>query len=183
MSQTAPQSAAPLPGLSRARLLSRIMAWIFTAAFLVLLTTLVAAPVFIAFPSLDGGIGLPHGIRISFADLSGWPAIGTLAAVSLLVVPILFTLYHACKLFGYFAVGEVFTARPITQMRAAGMWLTACFFTNIAGVLLLQFCGHKILIGPHTEYFGVLFTGIATTIAAYVMDEARRLADENASIV
>jgi hypothetical protein len=183
------------PAFERARTLSRIMTVIFTIAFCVMAAALVAAPVMVVFPSLHGGIGLPHGIRIPIGALRGGPAIGAMAAAMLMLLPITLTLHHARRLFACFAKGEVFAARPIAHIRAAGLWLTVSFFTDIAGIMLLRYCGIENRIGAslpamaprHSliapEFLGVLFTGIATIIAAYVMGEARRIADENASIL
>lgn len=183
------------PSFARARTLSRIMMVIFTIAFLVMLTALISAPVMVAFPSLHGGIGLPHGIRIPIGDLKGWAAVGAMATAMVLLVPIILMLHHARRLFGCFAKGEVFAAKPIGHIRAAGLWLTISFFTDVAGVALLHYFRMENHIGvslpakslAHSfnapEFLGVLFTGIATTIAAYVMAEARRIADENASIL
>jgi hypothetical protein len=70
---------------------------------------------------------------------------------------------YARRLFARFAAGDVFTAATIGVMRTAALWLT------IAGFIPFQ---------PLT-----LIVGVATYVAAYVMVEACRLADDSASIV
>ena len=183
------------PSFERARTLSRVMAVIFSLAFYGMLAVLASAPAMVAFPTIRGGIGLPHGIRIPIGALNGWPAMGAVLATAVLLIPLILILHHARRLFGFFAKGAVFTARPIGHIRAAGLWMTASFFTDIGGIMLLRFCGVENHIGAslppmsprHSliapEFLGVLFAGIATTIAAHVMGEARRIADENASIL
>ncbi len=95
-----------------------------------------------------------------------------------------------------FARGEIFAAQPIAHVRAAGLRLTICFFTGIAAVYLLVLCGVKdgflrvihfhffgALIGIAIRFESALFVGIPIIIAAYVMEEARRIASDNAGIV
>jgi hypothetical protein len=120
-------------------------------------------------------------------------------AANLIMVPELLILHHTRKLFFCFAGGEVFAAKPIAHIRAAGLWLTVSFFTGIAAIVLLDHYGLKNSLSPlfpsHDHHFSgalialfmefkaALFTGIATIIAAYVMEEARRIAADHAEIV
>lgn len=195
MGETATLSPILSPGFSRARQLSRVMTVFFTIAFVVMAMTMLAAPIMAIFKtspimmilqktpgSLNLDIGLNHGIRISLSGVSGWPAIGAMLAVEVMVLPIVLTLHHARKLFGCFAKGEVFAATPIGHIRAAGLWLTVSFFADIAGVTLLRYCGQNQHIG-FLEFIGALFTGIAITIVANVMSEAHRIASDHAEIV
>ena len=78
-------------------------------------------------------------------------------------VPYGLALIFARKLFARFAAGEVFTPATIGIMRTAAVWLT------VSGFIPFQ---------PLT-----LIAGIATYVAAYVMEEACRIADDSASIV
>lgn len=195
MSQTMTFTPALSSGFDRARKLSRFMAVMFTIAFCVMLFVLVANLLTAIFPRHNIGIGLEHGIRIPTGDLRGWQAVGALVAANLVLVPEVLILHHTRKLFFCFARGEVFAAKPIAHIRATGLWLTISFFTGIAAIYLLNQCGLKNLIYPThlhfpgalpalmIEFKGALFTGIATTIAAYVMEEARRIAADHAEIV
>jgi hypothetical protein len=193
------------PSFGRARTLSRIMAMFFTIAFWFMLFVLVANLLTAIFPRPNLGIGLEHGIRIPTGALRGWQAVGASVAVNLILVPELLILHYTRKLFFCFAGGEVFAAKSIAHIRAAGLWLILSFFTGIAAIVLLDQCGLKNflffpplaahpdpyphhyfpggLIALFMEFKAALFTGIAATIAAYVMGEAQRIADENASIL
>jgi len=129
------------------------------------------------------GLGLVAGkLIIPLGDLRGWRAAGATTGAALFLVPIVLTLHHARKLFGCFARGEVFAVKPIAHIRGVGLWLTASFFTDSAGLVLLHYCGVATPVSP-IAFLGALFTGVATTIAAYVMEEARRIAADHAEIV
>ena len=78
-------------------------------------------------------------------------------------VPYGLALIFARKLFARFAAGEVFTPATIGIMRTAALWLTGSGFIPFQPLTLLA--------------------GIATYVAAYVMEEACRIADDSASIV
>jgi hypothetical protein len=141
------------------------------------------------------GIGLTNGWRVGFGSLTRWQAVGSMVGVELFVVPIVMALYHTFRLFFCFAKGEVFATRPIRNIRLAGLWLMFSFFTDIVGAFVLDWCGQKDLPLPvHLHFPGaliplaimynyVLFIGFATTIAAYVMEEAQRIAADHAEIV
>jgi len=186
------------PSFERARTLCRITAVLFTLGFLVMLSTALSAVVFVFFPQTPSGvpfgIGLPNGFGANFGAVRGWPAMGTMAAVELMTIPTVLVLHHMRKLFSCFAKGEVFAAQPIAHIRWAGWWMTSSFFTGIAAVYLLVLCGQKqgllsVIHFPNSlpaialRFEGAIFAGIPIIIAAYVMAEARRIADEYASIL
>jgi hypothetical protein len=76
-----------------------------------------------------------------------------------------------------FRQGRVFAAKPIIHIRAAGLWTIIWAFAPSAAQLILE--GHvRMKFEP-----ALLAFGIATFIAAHVMAEAQRIADENASIL
>lgn len=200
MSETSTFTPPLSSGLIRARNLSRFVAILFTLGCLVMLSTSLAAVVFMFIPKTPGGvgfgIGFPNGISVDFGVLHGWAAVGAMVAVELITVPVVLVLNRMRKLFLCFAKGEVFGAQPIANVRAAGLWLTLSFFTGIAAVYLLVLCGVKsgFLRVVHLHFLGTLpgiairfesalFVGIPIIIAAYVMDEARRIASDNAGIV
>ena len=191
------------PSLVRARTLSRIMAVLFALGFLVMLSVALSAVVFVFFPKnshgVGFGIGLPPGpIVVGFGDMHGWSAVGAMVAVELMTIPTILVLHHMRKLFSCFARGVVFATQTIAHIRWAGVWMTMSFFTDIFAVYLLALCGQKdgVLRAFNAAHFfpsalpalavrfdGAIFTGIPIIIAAYVMAEARRIADENASIL
>lgn len=186
------------PSFQRARTLSRIMAVFFTLGLLVMLSVALSAVVFVFFPKTPSGvgfgIGLPNSFGAGFGGMRGWSAVGTMVAVELMTIPSILVLHHMRKLFSCFAKGEVFAVRPIAHIRWAGFWMTISFFTGIAAVYLLALCGQKqgvlgVIHFPGSlpaialRFEAAIFTGIPIIIAAYVMAEARRIADENASIL
>ncbi len=200
MSETSAYIPPQSPGFTRARNLSRFVAVLFTLGCLVMLSTALSAVVFGFVPRTPSGvgfgIGFPNGISVDFGTLHGWTAVGASVAAELITVPIVLVLHHMRKLFLSFAKGEIFAAQPIAHVRAAGFWLTISFLTGIAAVYLLVLCGVKeaFLNFNHFHFLGALpgiairfesalFVGIPTIIAAYVMEEARRIASDNAEIV
>jgi len=199
MSETTPLTPSLSPGFARARKLSRLAAVLFTLAFLLMLSVAASAVVFVFYqktPSGVGfGIGLTNGVRVGFGSLTRWQAVGSMVGVELFVIPIVMALYHTFRLFFCFAKGEVFATRPIHHIRSAGLWLMFSFFTDMLGAFVLDICGQKNLLLPIHLHFprsvvaltmmynDALFIGFATTIAAYVMEEARRIAADNAEIV
>jgi hypothetical protein len=171
------------------------MAIFFTLAFWLMLFVLAANLAAAIFPRPNIGLGLEHGIRIPTGDLRGWQALGAMVAANLILVPDVLILHHLRKLFFYFARGEVFAAKPIAHIRATGWWLTGSFFLGIVAVYLLQQLGLKNaiyanhinfpagLLALSIEWKDALLMGIATIIAAYVMEEARCIAADHAEIV
>ena len=91
-------------------------------------------------------------------------------------------MHHARRLFGHFARGEVFTAAAIGHIRATGVWLIVSFFAAIAGRIILAASGVP-QTSQSSDGLWPLLTGIATTIAAYVMAEAQRIASDHAEII
>jgi len=84
--------------------------------------------------------------------------------------------------FGHFARGEVFALPVIGHIRRAGLWLIVFFFANIAGQAALRAAN----LAPQEWADGTawpLVLGVVTFIAAYVMEEARRIAADHAEIV
>jgi hypothetical protein len=98
-------------------------------------------------------------------------------AVIVRTAPALFLLYHAIKIFSSFAKGAVFATKPIAHIRAAGFWTIIWAFGPSAAQFILE---HHIRMKFEPA---LLAFGIATFIAAHVMGEARRIAEENASIL
>ena len=143
------------PGFDRARRLSQALVIGLTVCLVLGVVGLVAFGIFMISPELQAIIA-----RHTTYRLPGW---GKYAFALVAAVPYGFALIYARKLFARFAAGEVFTAATIGIMRTAALWLT------ISGFLPFQ---------PLT-----LVAGVATYIAAYVMVEACRLADDSAGIV
>ncbi|MES2472033.1 MAG: hypothetical protein V4601_04225 [Pseudomonadota bacterium] len=171
----APAPLASSPSFERARNLSGLLWWFFVINFGVTALWLASAPVLLVWPEI-GSFNLDDTI-VSMAGLPMPERIRAVAALVVSTLPALVLLYHAIQVFGCFRKGEVFAARPIAHIRAAGFWTIVWAFAPSAAQLILQ--GHvRMKFEP-----ALLAFGIATFIAAHVMAEAQRIADENASIL
>lgn len=200
MSQTLTLSLPLSSGFDRAKKLSRFTALLFAIAFLLDLSIVVTAPLFAIFQKTSGGAGLGFGlgerIIVGFGSLTHTQAIGAVIGMEIFALPRAFAMYHILRLFLCFARGEVFATKPIGHLRAAGWWLTACFFASIAAIWLMNALGGLVTAGdvPHFRFPGAviglavifrstLFTGIPVIIAATVMTEAQRIAADHAEII
>ena len=183
MSNGLPSSLQPSlsPAFDRARDISRVLAVLFAIGFWIRLAMLAAAPVLVL-------INLPYPGNLHLfnlaTDLTGFSTnqrLGTIAAFMLGLVPGLFLLHHGRRLFGHFARGEVFDAASVAQIRAVGLWLVIATFASPAAQAALD-----LIRGAQPEFplrvMDLIF-GAATVIAAFVMAEAQRIGDENASIL
>jgi hypothetical protein len=145
------------PGFDKARRLSKILVFLLSAGFVLGVIAIVCFTVYMASPDLQDFIA-----RISKHPIKkvGW---ATYVFAVIASVPVFLALFNARRLFQRFADGDVFSAETIGLIRTAALWIT------IAGIIPPR---------PLT-----LVIGIATYVAAYVFAEARRLADDSASIV
>jgi hypothetical protein len=145
------------PGFDKARRLSRILVVLLTIGFWLGIVAVVAFTIYMASPDLAASLA-----RHTHHDIPniGW---GKYVLILISAIPCFFALFYARRLFSRFAGRDVFSIETIDVMRTAAMW------TTIAGILPPR---------PLT-----LVMGLATYVAAYVMMEARRLADDSASIV
>lgn len=168
------------PTFGKARRLSLWLARAFTVFFWLVIFYLAIASLLMAFA--------PEGVSLDWQDamlpLAGHtPGQHLLGGFSLAVgvLPGLFLLHHARKLFACFARGEVFAAEPVAHIRAAGLWLVvsaiAALFAKI-GLNSASGTNNNVELDIQSLVFGA-----ATFVAASVMAEARRIADENASIL
>jgi hypothetical protein len=180
MNQASPTNPALSPGFDRARKLSRIMAVIFTIGFWL---TLLAAILVLAVPFVPGNgmVGF-YDVSVSLNGLSFTQRAWVTLAMEMVALPMLFLTHHARRLFGHFARGEVFVLPVIADIRQAGLWLIVSFFANIAGETWLL-ATKTVPPGHVHETTWPLLIGIVTFIAAYVMEEAQRIAADNAEIV
>lgn len=158
MTESSEIPAAPTlsPRFDKARRLSKILVFALTACLLLGVVGLLAFTAYMLSPDLQ------TFVTERFHKI---PAIHHHKYFFALVaaVPYGLALIFARKLFARFAAGEVFTPATIGIMRTAALWLT------VSGFIPFQ---------PLT-----LIAGIATYVAAYVMEEACRIADDSASIV
>ncbi len=98
------------------------------------------------------------------------------------MAPGLFILFHGRKLFAGFARGVVFTEASIAHLKALGFWLIGSAVLGVV-VQLLFFAIAQIRHPDFDMHLVSFLYGAMTYVAAYVMDEARRIAADNAEIV
>ena len=163
------------PSFERARILSKTLWWFFVINFGVTALWLASVPLAMIWPeaaryNIDGSL-------VSLVDQPMPGRLYTVAAILVRPLPALVLLYNAIKVFGGFAKGEVFAARPIAHIRACGFSIIIWAFAPSAAQFILE---HHVRIKFEPA---LLAFGVTTFIAAYVMGEARRIADENASIL
>lgn len=163
------------PTFERARTFSNVLRWFFVINFGVTALWLAAVAALLIWPQIASYS--PDGSLASVAGLPMPERMNAVAAIVIRTSPALVLLYHAIKIFGCFAKGEVFAATPITHIRAAGFWTIIWAFAPALSQLVLNH-QHIVKFDPPLLAFG-----IATFIAAHVMGEAQRIADENASIL
>jgi hypothetical protein len=168
------------PAFDRARSLSRLLSTLFAIGFGLTLFYLVVVAVLMVVP-LAKNIGWEDSAMVPLAGHSLGARIVGAFFLMVGVLPGLFLLVHARRLFSGFAHGDVFTAGAIAHVRALGLWLViSAFATLVAKLGLAAASGQHLDAGLKID---TLVFGIATFVAAHVMAEARRIADENASIL
>ncbi len=169
-------------GFDKARRISRVLALLLAIGFWVTLAWLIATPIVLVFPHA-GGIRLGATV-LSATNLSLGAGLSVATAVMIAILPSLFILHHTRCVFVHFAKGEVFMAAPIAHIRAAGLWLMVSMFATLAGQIVLNvFGGLKPSVAHLDPKPMMLFVGIGVYVTAYVMAEARRIAEDNAGIV
>jgi ABC-type multidrug transport system fused ATPase/permease subunit len=181
MSDTAASLLNPnlSPSFERARTLSRVLAVLFTIGFWLAVVVALAVPLLLVWP--DIGSAKWDEDLAELARYSGRERLGIVVATLIGMIPSLFLLHHARRLFGRFARGEVFEPASVIHIRAIGLWLIV---EAIAGTISQDL--QAVMTGEEPQAPFMITTvifGVATYIGAYVMAEARRIADENASIL
>jgi hypothetical protein len=179
-------------GFRRARTLSRILAFILSLGFwltVVLGLVVVGGIIFgaLLWPviwQLPDHAVLSYNnspeVRISSLSLGG--KLGVIAAVLLRFGPAAVALRFGHRVLLHLAKGEVFSTDTIASMRTVSLWMVGvAFATSVDKFVFNVSTG----LGPHglTANLSLLFFGLCAYVAAYVMSEARRIADDNASIV
>lgn len=99
--------------------------------------------------------------------------------------------YHLIKLFRLYELGQVFSIENVRHIKisaySALAWLVADFFTYSLLILALTVdnpIGQRYLsISVSSKHFSTLVISIIAIIIAQVMDEARKLKDENDYII
>lgn len=173
------------PDFNNAMRVSHSMAFILAVAFWVTLAWLVVLPVLMVWPGAGGwGSVWRSGVIVPPASLSPAARAGAILAIALGVAPSLLVLHHARRAFANFARGNVFTSPTIAHIRAMGLWLTVFgVASGLSQILFNLFAGIRP-VGQDPDFKPAMVVfGIGVSVAAYVMAEAQRIADDNAAIV
>lgn len=182
-----PITASPAlsPEFNKARRLSRGMTVVLGIGFWVTVVWLVVLPVLLIWPAAGGwGAVGESDLIVAPASLSFGARAGAIFAIFLGSAPSLLILHQAGRLFANFAKGDVFVPSTIAHMRSAGLWLMVSgFASGVEQVLFNLFAGVSPAGHNHELKPVLLVFGVAVYIAAYVMAEAQRVADDNAAIV
>lgn len=184
-----PSTAALSPGLRRARTLSRILAACLGIGF----CAVALLGIVLVGAMLIGATIWPHLLPadaklafdsqgISIYSLSLAQKLGVLLTFLLRFGPSAAALYFGRRIFLGLGRGEVFTSSIVMDMRAAALWMIAAALARSVDRFVFSVSVGR---GPHGLSFSpeILFFGVCTYVAAYVMAEARRIAEDNASIV
>ena len=177
LSATPPLSSS----FNKARLLSRIMAVLLACGFWGNLIWLAAMALLVTWPNL--GAMTWRSVHVS-PHLELPARAGIYLAVVLTTVPALLILHHSRAVFAAFSKGKVFNAATLANMRGAAQWLAvSAFSAAIAQIVFNGVVGIRPIARDLDLRPIMLFFGIGTYIAAHVMAEARRIADDNAGFV
>jgi hypothetical protein len=183
-----PVSAAAGPGLSpdfnKAMRISRSVTVVLAIGFWVTLAWLALLPLALVWPAA-GEWGLwRSGVVFAPAGLSLAPRAGAVLAIILSVAPSLLILHHGRRIFANFAGGNVFVPSTIAHIRALGLWLTVSGIASGVGQILFNIFAGIRPAAHDPDFKPVLIVfGIGIAVAAYVMAEAQRIADDNAAII
>ncbi|MEJ6005516.1 DUF2975 domain-containing protein [Paucibacter sp. AS339] len=104
---------------------------------------------------------------------------------------VLFALWQIWALFGYYRRSEFFASGPALHLRRLGGALMAYTLAQPLGVTLSVLAltlanpagQRRLYIGLGTDQFPSLFFGLAILVIGIVMEEASRMAQENAEFI
>jgi len=171
------------PGFDRARNISRVLAVLLSVAFyfmLVVIVFLCGAALWPFWPSEVVGAFKSVSFRAEALTDRASLFVAFLVGIS----PYVAALHHGRRTFAHFARGEVFASKTIAHICASSLWLmVAGIASGIAELFLHVTLGLSGKNPGFSPDLALVFFGLCTYVAAYVMAEARRLADENASII
>jgi len=172
-----------MDGSERLKRNSRRLRWVFMAL-------LVITPLLNALFWIGAGQGEANCLNQLPVKLAGpLPPTALLAgfAVSLITTAIvMYVLYQIIRLFGFYAQGKVFDRENVACFRSIGWsiiaWEIADFLVDIAlGPILTYHLGEgkrTLVIGVDNQDFYVLLAGFSVLTIAWVMDEARKIKEE-----
>lgn len=169
--------------------IARPMARLVTAAFW-LLPPLIVAHV-LAFPGTLANNPIIASANLNTAHLS-WQASGAVVVALMIVsAPTMWGLWELRRLFEGYSVGEIFTVGAARRLRHCGFAVLLSAAKTGVGAVLLSLAlsidlpkGNRVLmISLSSDDIAWLLIGGILLVIARVMEEAARLAEENAAFV
>jgi hypothetical protein len=174
------KAQSPLRALALSRWLARLFALI---CFLVPVALVVLGTTFVVmydqvFASLQVQ-GLDQMAPPHLDVARRWLLVGT---VGLYCAPLVVAAAYLRRLFESFASNVIFTMANVARLRAIGRWLfVAAVATNLSNFLFLAISMHP-REGFHLTILPLLYAAVIYVIA-HVLEEANRMADDNAKFV
>ncbi len=169
--------------------LARPMARLVTAAFWLLPAAIVFYVVL--FPQQLAHHPTIAAAHVDTAALSG-PAMGAaIAALLLVAAPTLWGLWELKRLFEGYSTGAIFTVAAARRLRSCGFAVLISAAKTAVGAVLLSMAvsidlpkDHRVLsVSLSSDDLGLLLIGGIVLVIARVMEEAARLAEENAAFI
>lgn len=169
--------------------LSRRMAWVVTAAFWLVIPGIVLYVLLL--PEQ-----LPYHAGVAMAGFTPRPlpplvAGAVMAALGVVSIPILWGLWELKNLFEGYTRGEIFTVEAARNLRRFGYALMVSAAKTGVGSVLLSAAlsidvqeGRKALVlSFSSDDLALLLIGAILLVISKVMEEASRVAEENAGFV
>jgi hypothetical protein len=122
--------------------------------------------------------------KIMVTELDAFARLVTFLMIILALTPLLFGLRQFYRLFLNYERGQVFTPDSIFRIRMLGWILVASFPLSVAARLLKHLLAlylkisSTLLLNLFLTNFGFLIVGIAVVLISWVMNEAKKLQDE-----
>lgn len=165
-------------------------AWIVRLLCLVGVALLLATPLAMAFDTVPVSIGTGDGALTLRIETGAQRR----RAVIVSLLPVLAGLYAlGClwRLFGRYARGEVFSATSVRWFARFAYGLLAYWFVHVANRALMSVAlswdnpsGQRVLlVGIGSDDYVLLLFGAVLAAVAKVMQQAARMAEDNAAIV
>ena len=165
------------------------MSWVLTASLWLLPPLLVLFV--LLFPGMFGNHPAIASSHIDTAHLSAAAVAAAIAALLIASAPTIWGLWELKRLFEGYADGAIFTVGAARRLRRCGFaMLASAAKTGVAAVLLSLALsidlpqGHRVLaVTLSSDDLAWLLVGGILLVIARVMEEAARLAEENAGFV
>lgn len=178
--------------LERLSAISRVLGWMSLALMVLLPLSVVLS--WLSFDTFGPAIADRLGVAREYADLSRLSSTQIIMGVAVMMAPVgimVFGLWNLRQLLDGFGRGRIFTLENTRSLRI--------FAWSVLAVIVVQFFadgllsmvltlnnpdGKRVLaLSLSTEQLIALFFGAVFVVIARVLEEGRKLADDNASIL